>query len=42
VWEVIHFETEIIIWRETQWTCPGWWMYWYGYDHSYCLIFRKA
>jgi hypothetical protein len=29
--EVLHFEGEVVV---------GWDSYGYGYDHSYCLIFR--
>jgi len=39
--KIFHFEGEVIIDWKTKGTCKGNGNYGYGYDHSYCLVFRN-
>jgi DNA modification methylase len=39
--KIFHFEGEIIINWKTKGSCKGDGNYGYGYDHSYCLVFRN-
>ena len=39
--KVFHFEGEIIINWKTKGTCKEGGNYGYGYDHSYCLVFKN-
>lgn len=39
--KIFHFEGEIIVSWKTKGTCKGNGRYGYGYDHSYCLVYRN-
>jgi len=39
--KVFHFEGEIVVGWKTKGACKGSGNYGYGYDHSYCLVFRN-
>jgi len=39
--KIFHFEGEVIIGWKTKGTCKGKGTYGYGYDHSYCLVFKN-
>lgn len=39
--KIFHFEGEIIIGWKNKGTCKGKGNYGYGYDHSYCLVFKN-
>lgn len=41
VGQVFHFKGEIIVHWSTKGTCAGGGSYGYGYDHSYCLVFKN-
>ena len=40
--KIFHFEGEVIINWKTKGTCKGEGNYGYGYDHSYCLVFKNT
>lgn len=39
--KIFHFEGEVIVNWKTKRTCKGNINYGYGYDHSYCLVFKN-
>jgi len=40
--KIFHFEGEIVVGWKTKGVSKGKGNYGYGYDHSYCLVFRNT